>query len=1150
MEKIKSILYVISIIVLILKNQYINSVAISGSFPMTFLMSNGDIFLITREKIQVYDQSLKVLKSYHDFSDDQNCASLNEAALRNVAQFSDGYIIALIKDTFFIFSEEGEYIHEIILEDNKSINKESYSLIPYKYGSEYHYYIIVFITNSSIIIQYYKLKIDLISKENSENTLLKEITYNPTDSNGSQLYLNPYGHSCQLMKRDGFADEILACFYELYYKNMLEARLFTISNDDISEINLDKANSNHEESITIIKSAVSRNQKKALICYINGVCLTYDVDLNEFTNEIKYISKCKEYYVSMNVYYFQDKGEYMFACNDADDSGGFNIVTFDSSFHPSNSKILDEPNYSYGNLKQNIHTFNLLYLSSFNDYVFISDYANGDYRYYTGGVNLSKMKGPNSLPNNDMEIQPRPKTKEEIIKEIDNILSDKDPDETYVIKEEDYTIIIRPIDENVEESTVNIDFSQCKKRLEQIYPNKKFRIVQINLVNSNEKCLNDQVEYKIYDENGQPIELSTCKDLTIKVKYQIKNASKLNIPKILELAEKGIDIFDIKSEFYNDICYPYSDDNSDSDMILYDRVSDIYQNYSLCGKECKYDSFNIDKMTAYCNCKVKQEVSAELEEGNFQSYIKAPFLYSNFGIIKCYKLVFELKEKLKNIGFWIFGVLIIFHFPLEIYHFIKGTNPMEQYINKEMNDKGYISKSKRDLIKKTNAGYSLSSFKKRFKNNSKSKKNKKNSSINENNNPPLKNGNNKGKLNDRIPVSNDIIYENDEIKFYKINKIKIKKIKKDYEIPIEEKKEKKMEDLKAINPDAIRVDNNYVKKNLIIGNFNKNIKRIKIKKLTHRNFKSIKTDSNEALNTNESVNYKKEIHSDKTVKKRKSEEEIEENNKDINKQENKNYPLILINANNTGNHLPLKSNYLLNNYDYEEAIQYEQRSFLRIFFIYLISKDPLFNIIFLNPPLELKPLRLCIIIFSYSCDLALNAFFYLSENISDKYHYTGPNRTLFCIINNLIISFVSTIVSFILPYFFYSLTQSSNKIENLFKEQENLLKSDKKYKVNEREKKRIEDDLNKIIKCLRIKIICFAIFEFLFMLFFFYYVTAFCQIYNKTQISWLLDFISSYIISLLISFSISLICSILYIISIKYQSKKLYKIVMFLYEYI
>jgi len=140
------------------------------------------------------------------------------------------------------------------------------------------------------------------------------------------------------------------------------------------------------------------------------------------------------------------------------------------------------------------------------------------------------------------------------------------------------------------------------------------------------------------------------------------------------------------------------------------------------------------------------------------------------------------------------------------------------------------------------------------------------------------------------------------------------------------------------------------------------------------------------------------------------------------KKENNNYSLILINANNTGNHLPLNSNYLLTNYDYDEAIKYDKRSFLRIFFIYLISKDNILNIIFLNPTLELKPLRLCIFILSYSCDLALNAFFYLSDNISDRCQYTGPNRTLFCLINNIIISFISTVVSYILLYFFQTLT--------------------------------------------------------------------------------------------------------------------------------
>jgi len=55
MEKFKNILYIISIVILIFKIQYINSLAIPGSFPLTFLMSNGDIFLMTGEKVQIYD---------------------------------------------------------------------------------------------------------------------------------------------------------------------------------------------------------------------------------------------------------------------------------------------------------------------------------------------------------------------------------------------------------------------------------------------------------------------------------------------------------------------------------------------------------------------------------------------------------------------------------------------------------------------------------------------------------------------------------------------------------------------------------------------------------------------------------------------------------------------------------------------------------------------------------------------------------------------------------------------------------------------------------------------------------------------------------------------------------------------------------------
>ena len=68
------------------------------------------------------------------------------------------------------------------------------------------------------------------------------------------------------------------------------------------------------------------------------------------------------------------------------------------------------------------------------------------------------------------------------------------------------------------------------------------------------------------------------------------------------------------------------------------------------------------------------------------------------------------------------------------------------------------------------------------------------------------------------------------------------------------------------------------------------------------------------------------------------------------------------------------------------------------------------------------------------------------------------------------------------------------------------------------------------------------------MLFFFYFVTAFCEVYKATQMSWLSDSILSFIISIPIEFLFSLIIAIMYIISIKKKLKWLYNIAMFMYN--
>ena len=62
-------------------------------------------------------------------------------------------------------------------------------------------------------------------------------------------------------------------------------------------------------------------------------------------------------------------------------------------------------------------------------------------------------------------------------------------------------------------------------------------------------------------------------------------------------------------------------------------------------------------------------------------------------------------------------------------------------------------------------------------------------------------------------------------------------------------------------------------------------------------------------------------------------------------------------------------------------------------------------------------------LFNLSTDIFLNSFFYISENISDKYHFKGINEFLFSLTNNIAISVVSSIVGFILLFFFHFFVQ-------------------------------------------------------------------------------------------------------------------------------
>ena len=260
------------------------------------------------------------------------------------------------------------------------------------------------------------------------------------------------------------------------------------------------------------------------------------------------------------------------------------------------------------------------------------------------------------------------------------------------------------------------------------------------------------------------------------------------------------------------------------------------------------------------------------------------------------------------------------------------------------------------------------------------------------------------------------------------------------------------------------------------------------------------------------------------------------------------YYLIKIDANNSINYTTYESKYFLDNFEYEEAIIYDKRTLWRLYIICLLAKENILSTFFLESPLELKPMKLIIFIFIYSCDLALNTLFYFSEKISDKYNYKGDNIFWFNFVNNLTISFISFIISFIIVASLQYFIDSKDSIEDVFREQEKKLKKNKKMKVNNKMKIIMLEKILKINKKLKYKLLIFILSEFIIMLFYYYFVTAFCEVYKETQISWLFDSFVSFLISFPVEFLMELVISIVYKISIKNRIKCLYNLAMIFYS--
>ena len=288
--------------------------------------------------------------------------------------------------------------------------------------------------------------------------------------------------------------------------------------------------------------------------------------------------------------------------------------------------------------------------------------------------------------------------KEEFIDEIINdVLSHiESPD---IINCSDFMAIVFDINyENPKEQLNNgisaIDLGNCTNKIKEFYNIEDF--IVLNIESKNNKNENENNNYigknnqiEIYNYTGKKLNLSIC-DENIKIMKYIGDIDEKIIESAKKFASQGIDIFNPKDKFFNDLCY-YYDNKDGKDILIKDRRNDIYQNITFCQDGCKYIGFDYELMIVNCSCdtnilenddlnNIKED---ESEIFNFD-YLKKLFISNlfdfNYQVIYCYNLVFNLKILRKNIGFYTMIIMLFLQILFWIIYMIKGLDSIKQYM--------------------------------------------------------------------------------------------------------------------------------------------------------------------------------------------------------------------------------------------------------------------------------------------------------------------------------------------------------------------------------------------------------------------------------------------------------------------------------------
>ena len=325
------------------------------NYPSAISLINGNVFVVEKKGIFIYDSQLKNIVDSHPFQDEDDEIDSEDSLSKVIIKLKGTYIICLINRKIFFFNQYGNFI----LETEQLINEENYSyptLIPMTALNEqnnYYYIISYFIYEDNSYKQ--KLKLYYINTFYKSNNFVKEKPFNQMEakawwgfSTDTYDYHNK-GLSCEYMQAENLNEyNYLVCFFIINKdsKLSLSQNYFEISSTEISINKKFPAGLLNEiADVKQIQSVIKENRKYSLVCllFTSGdlKCYKYRYIYGATSDDVGFVDEfstnfnCKNVLYSMKINYLADGQTISLSCINQDSL--IDAKFFDTDFNPLNS---------------------------------------------------------------------------------------------------------------------------------------------------------------------------------------------------------------------------------------------------------------------------------------------------------------------------------------------------------------------------------------------------------------------------------------------------------------------------------------------------------------------------------------------------------------------------------------------------------------------------------------------------------------------------------------------------------------------------------------------------------------------------------------------------------------------------------------------